>query len=531
MGALADIYSFIDSKKRAMSDAVKNPMDALSQALSKVIEDQDDRINLRDNAYPLPGFKTVLNTPEQISGFRDRVAEDDLNMAMAGMFVGPGSKTWNKAKAAKAQQMAEQGVDPRVIWPETGTWKGPDGAWRQEVADDLASIYEPSFRTLEVMQSGNPLKTNRVSDVLSHRKAYNAYPDLQDINLDLAFKGRGGAYAASTSWGDPESIALGNPGTSTAIHELQHAIQQREGWERGGSPDMFNQGKEAELARAALSFRREIDGLGIDKAADWSAKEHAVENLYRSLDAHDWLPSKEARELARDVYNNPNQQLQELVNFYGLDKRTSPFKPDEMYRRLAGEAEARATQARMNLTPEQRLALFPADSYDVPLDQLIVRKGDGGALTQMSIDPKAKQRLIDDLASGRSSGNYKLGDVTIGQDARLSGLFGGVPSGLDVTMTPSTHYHLVDARIKRQNYSPEDVGDFAERALERRARVDLDVSKSGQNPALLNPRIRDAKTGLYYDARMPMRQVDGGYEVRSIVPDGLPPRSKKPPTE
>ena len=92
MGALADLYSFIDSKKRALSDAVKNPLDALAQALSKIDEDQKDRINMRDNAYPLPGFKTVLNTPEQIDGFRDRVAEDDLNMAMAGMFVGPGAR-------------------------------------------------------------------------------------------------------------------------------------------------------------------------------------------------------------------------------------------------------------------------------------------------------------------------------------------------------------------------------------------------------------------------------------------------------
>jgi hypothetical protein len=46
----------------------------------------------------------------------------------------------------------------------------------------------------------------------------------------------------------------------------------------------------------------------------------------------------------------------------------------EQYRRLAGEAESRATQARIPLTAAQRLSLFPEDSYDVPLNQLIVRR-------------------------------------------------------------------------------------------------------------------------------------------------------------
>ena len=43
------------------------------------------------------------------------------------------------------------------------------------------------------------------------------------------------------------------------------------------------------------------------------------------------------------------------------------------YRRLAGEAEARAVQARMNMTPAERQATPPWASYDVPWNKLIVR--------------------------------------------------------------------------------------------------------------------------------------------------------------
>lgn len=44
------------------------------------------------------------------------------------------------------------------------------------------------------------------------------------------------------------------------------------------------------------------------------------------------------------------------------------------YRLLAGEAEARATAARRNLTDAERRALYPYLSYDVPVNQLIIRK-------------------------------------------------------------------------------------------------------------------------------------------------------------
>ena len=43
------------------------------------------------------------------------------------------------------------------------------------------------------------------------------------------------------------------------------------------------------------------------------------------------------------------------------------------YERLAGEAEARAVQSRMNMTPEQRLQVFPYQSFDIPKERLIIK--------------------------------------------------------------------------------------------------------------------------------------------------------------
>jgi len=45
-------------------------------------------------------------------------------------------------------------------------------------------------------------------------------------------------------------------------------------------------------------------------------------------------------------------------------------KDFQRYLRAAGEAEARAVQARRNLSMEERRKLFPLSSYDVPINEL-----------------------------------------------------------------------------------------------------------------------------------------------------------------
>jgi len=42
-------------------------------------------------------------------------------------------QTWDAAAAQRAKMLEDMGTDPKTIWQQTGTWKGPDGKWRQEV--------------------------------------------------------------------------------------------------------------------------------------------------------------------------------------------------------------------------------------------------------------------------------------------------------------------------------------------------------------------------------------------------------------
>jgi hypothetical protein len=240
--------------------------------------------------------------------------------AIGGMFIGRGAKTWNALAAAKAKELEAAKVDPKIIWQQTGTWKGPDGKWRQEIPDNAPKITDDVFYGIKA----NQRFTGPIRQALPHEDLFRAYPDTGDISSGFyAWSKPEGTYDKFT-----DSITAGGPGTtsqkSAAVHELQHAIQQREGFARGGSSQEFISDIEALSSLNRIGFSEMDDFQKI--------------------------------------------MLADLRKKYGSIKT-----PQQAYQNLAGEAEARATQARMNMTSEQRRATFPEESYDVPLNELIIR--------------------------------------------------------------------------------------------------------------------------------------------------------------
>lgn len=372
---LADVYSFIDSKKRAVKGLLAEPGLTLQQYISQIGEDNDKRLNLQANAYPMAGDKTVLNSPHQLDQFRAQLAKEGSDMAMAGMFVGPSSKTWDKVSAQKATQMEKSGADARKIWSDTGTWKAPDGMWRQEIPDNNASITnrttllandrasvkaeldrlvsnvkqsglkptnEQKFQAnmLNMRQASTSYKGN-ISEAFQHEDLYKAYPDVAktDFQWIAMPAGEGGQYSPR------EGVLLngglfGKEAESLTSHELQHAIQHREGFAKGGSPE---------------SMQPYIDDYA-------NTKKNFDRALKQSMSDADPIAAANAAQ-ERQFYG---LQLGKMSNIKGADK-------NELYRRLAGEAEARATQTRIPLDAAQRRATFPEDSYDTPIGQLIMR--------------------------------------------------------------------------------------------------------------------------------------------------------------
>jgi hypothetical protein len=307
--------------------------------------------------------------------------------ALAGIFIGPKAKTWDALAAQKAKMLADMGTDARSIWQQTGTWKGPDGKWRQEIDDsaaqienlsalqarDKAAIESQRTALLEEVkaQGGKPTNEQKfrmnninnqasisgsyrgtLGDVLKHEQLYSAYPNTANVPFNWMEMPTGTSGEYSPSSGIALNMGLfGKDAKSTLLHEKQHAIQGREGFAQGGNPssmvitleELANQKRQK--AQEMFSLSRANDPLDPLRIVKPGARKKGLEL------------EKEAREL----------EAKALAAY-----RSEQAKFD-LYQRLGGEAEARATQARMNMTPEQRQAMFPEESYDVPINELIIR--------------------------------------------------------------------------------------------------------------------------------------------------------------
>lgn len=306
--------------------------------------------------------RTQNGLADQLAGRQtpaaDYAQQQIMNMAGVaplGMFIGKGAKTWDAVSMGKAQQMAEQGIDPRAIWKETGTWQGPDGAWRQEIPDNAAKFKSfPSALDI-AMNPDNMAETGKSwRDIFKHDALEKAsYPE-PSMTSKRDINGTIGASFDPTETLNSESghILINsvqpNSSTSSALHELQHVIQEHEGWAKGGS--VYG------MARESQGKMDSIRGLN-----------QTLSTISKDMDAAQASGNKGLFNALRETYHKVLDQRS------GLSAQTQ-VDPIDAYRRLAGEAEARATQARINMDSAQRRATFPVDSYDVPLNQLIIRK-------------------------------------------------------------------------------------------------------------------------------------------------------------
>jgi hypothetical protein len=112
---------------------------------------------------------------------------------------------------------------------------------------------------------------------------------------------------------------------------------------------------------AAYMFRRESQKSFIP---DWKRNELIEKGVKTLKKDYDKLNRQ------RNKFVNQVRQYSDIENKFSEIGKLSEY---EQYRRLAGEAEARLTQARMNMNMDERLASYPYDMLDVPMDQLIVR--------------------------------------------------------------------------------------------------------------------------------------------------------------
>lgn len=249
-------------------------------------------------------------------------------------------------------------ADPTAIFDKTGWFKGPDGLWRFNISDagaelNLNKMSENSFVSAF---SGQPhtlynvpisfTEKFKLSDFLKHDELFKHYPALADIEVRPVPLGSIGTTKGAYN-PDTNILYLGG-GTkeevmSTALHEIQHAIQKREGFARGGNIEEFLPPKFDERVaynkEQLKDLNREIATHGID---DFDLKRvHGLPPFDKpvtwGMDVNKYMT---ARNLPADLVDRYKKALAEGVE---IDNVVSKARDD--YFRLAGETESRAAQA------------------------------------------------------------------------------------------------------------------------------------------------------------------------------------------
>ena len=245
------------------------------------------------------------------------------------IFIGEKAATWDVRAAQNAELLEKAGVSPQVIWERWGVWRGPDGKWRQEISDEKMGFKKP-FESREIGKETNyePLPSEQIENLLAHQSLMDAYPQLKNTQMALRKQpdwipdSAQGGTIRSNLWSTSPSFTIDVRSKSelealgSAIHELQHGVQGIEKFEPGASPENF-------YAMAKQQLKSD--------------------SFFQAL------PEKEKLNAISEAAFN-------------------------LYRRTMGEAEARATESRRLMTPEQRRKILPSESYDIDFSQLIRRK-------------------------------------------------------------------------------------------------------------------------------------------------------------
>ena len=353
--------------------------------------------------------------------------ESGLIQGPAYVFIGPKAKTFDKKAAKQFEKMEAAGAPLNKTWQEARTFRSPDQMLRQEVGDEPSRLkrerqydLEVEFgdvkkriaaeedRLNELRQSGqispeefdaqmdqvvgpllgaradiameygktgkmsgpvreHALKYPTLSKVMYHPELFKAYPSLKTVRagygVDKNLESIKGYFSPSQNRMYAESNYT--PLTrNILLHEIQHAIQGIEGFGRGSNvsrsisemlpPDMSENDLIDQLRRSIANMKNrqsEIRDIVGDNKNIYS------NDLYKPL-------ALEHINLTKTIEDS-NKAIEDIIQ-QGNSHR--------IYLRSAGEAEARAAQKRWNMTPEERAATHPLESYDVPLDQLIVKR-------------------------------------------------------------------------------------------------------------------------------------------------------------
>lgn len=414
-----------ETRQSGQREQVRQERDALREAYARGEISEED-------------FDAGLDAVLEQEGL---LGEEMLDSGDRYSFGGENAREADLEALDRAREMARQDVAADVIFRETGWYQGADGKWRFEIDDsnmryeqrgdlgfrarnadydryrqltnkaerfmlgqsmewltdgeqaeltDLQRTYGETFRQ-EGRISPEALPTTRLEDYLDHEELYRQYPQLRDATLlfdDLPGPTRGQFDRQRNAITLDESLR--HAPEDTLVHEIQHAIQQAEGFAGGASPEYWEQVQRGNNAVGAYDRRIETAHRQAMDILDRVPAD--VAERFREWYNMDRQDPEAAMRLAEDLDNGPyseefNDYFLATWTIDDLSRSNYLRQADDLYRNTAGEIEARDAAARRQMTAEVRRQTMP----DVG-NNLTVFSDSDGARYSLSEDSEGQEQ-------------------------------------------------------------------------------------------------------------------------------------------
>lgn len=320
-------------------------------------------------------------------------------------YAGKNANGANLDSLREAQEMQAAGADMESIRKATGWHEGMDGKWRWEIDDSKMEYhragdalfgrnhpeYAEQQRLEQKMLYGEMTDTEqarlraltetwgrersrlservergnaRLEDVLDHEELFRAYPQLRHVRVvfDETPKGVLGSFSAE---GNQITISeeLRDAPQDVLIHEIQHAIQNAEGFAKGSNRQYWEEkltnGDEIQ-SKGFQEAREKLIQFQLDEAneevlalRDQLEKAGELDDGFREYDRI-W---EEAERRGLDKKINEYYDLRE--NYYDQLHKPQRSVPSELYYNTAGEIEARDAANRRPMSSETRKRIKP----------------------------------------------------------------------------------------------------------------------------------------------------------------------------
>ena len=286
---------------------------------------------LCSQSEPVPHSNHALSIPN-IQELLGIVKNGNTLNQMAGEHA----KTAALDKLEQAKAMAEDSSSEE-IYKATGWFKGQDGKWRFEIPDNLEAI------TLDKLLND---KRAKLGEIYDNPQLFEAYPDLKDVpvrieEIEKGFNGFAYADAITIS----ASLKNDNEAKSILVHEIQHLIQKREGFARGGGPKTARE----QIREEQRILDRQFGSFSEDEKAYLVYQDMWMDaTLIEFDDKKAARASAEIEKLEKRISKERRAEIQEIKARRTALKNALTEGGDgvDLYWRLAGEQEARYIESR-----------------------------------------------------------------------------------------------------------------------------------------------------------------------------------------